>query len=950
MTNHWNDIDNSDYVLVLGGNPAENHPIAFRHVMKAVVDNGAKLLVVDPRFTRTASKADLYAPLRSGTDIAFVNGLINHVIGLGPSGKGKPGYNQDYVLWYSNAGFLLKSDFKGPADQPPPLDGLFSGYSWPGSSPGKYDKASWGYAANADGTGVDIAKDFWDAAGDCKVHGAACPEGWKRSALTLEGPKGLAAWREHLAAAKVLPASAGKTAWEELKRHVRRYTPALVSAVTGCPEKPLKDLWREYADSGAPEKSGVIMYAMGTTQHTVGTQNIRAYSILQTLLGNMGVAGGGIAAMRGESNVQGSTDFGLLFHILPGYMPVPDGTVAGDAKVEGYLNRTTVKKMHAGEVNWWGNRPKYFVSYLANMWNDLGVAADGSNVAYTDPNGVAHKLPANIQEVYERLPKIPGNCSWIALFERMAAGNIKGLLCFGQNPAVSSPNSQVAREGLRKLDWLVVSELWEQETAAFWQVDKQGNPLDAAAMADIKTEVFLLPAAAHLEKDGCVSNSGRWVQFRYKAVEPPGNKFTPDLGARHEIKIVNALYDKIRDKCPDPQVQNLNLGTHWYGTDDPSPDVLQAEINGYARAAYSPKFGETAKNYAPGNLIDSFAYLTSSGASACGNWIESNIFTGAGWTTPPPNHGATVPAGTNKAKSRNNAPGPIKGYAGWSWCWPVNRRIIYNRASVRPRSSDGLKAGQPWDTGHPVLTYECTPTTDGFVTPWKAEKPTTWVANDVIDGGFVKAELGPVKSPLEVGPFIMQNEGHARLFGGFSLTDGPMPEHYEPLENPFAVPDIQGRGANPMGHGQLVNPAAKIWRLAEVGDLNKYPVVCTTYRVTEHWQAGAQTRNLPWLVELAPGVFCEMSRELAATKKIKNGDMVHVMSPRGQVDAFAVVTDRFKPFKVKGKVIHQVGVIWHFGYKGLATGHSGNLLTQHVGCANTGIPEYKAFRCRIVKA
>jgi formate dehydrogenase major subunit len=692
---------------------------------------------------------------------------------------------------------------------------------------------------------------------------------------------------------------------------------------------------------------------MGTTQHTVGSLNIRSYSILQLLCGNMGVAGGGIAAMRGESNVQGSTDFGLLFHILPGYLPVPDATVAGDATIEGYLNRTVVKKAHGGEVNWWGNRAKYLVSYLANMWNDLEISTDARNRAYTDPNGVAHKLPPNIQAIYDRVPKIPGNCSWISLFERMDAGNIKGMLAFGQNPAVSSPNSTIARRALRKLDWLVVSELWETETAAFWQYDIQGDPLKAKEKAAIKTEVFLLPAAAHLEKEGTISNSGRWIQFRYQAdgVEPPGNRHTPGLGARHEIKVVNSLYDKIRERCPDPQVQNLNLGTHWYGTDDPKADVLDGEINGYARAPYSAAFGATTKNYVAGNLIDSFAFLSSTGASACANWIECNMYTGAGWAAaPPPKHGAIVPAGTNKAKARNNTPGPVKGYPGWAWCWPVNRRIIYNRASVRPRTSEGIAAGQPWDPGHPLMTYKCIPTADGFVAPDTKENPAVWSGNDVIDGGFLKAEAGPVKSPIEVGPFIMQNEGHARLFGGFSLTDGPFPEHYEPLENPFGVPNAQGRGTNPVGHGQLVNPAAKIWRLAEVGNLAEYPVVCTTYRVTEHWQAGAQTRNLPWLVELAPDVFCEMSKELAAANDIRNGEWVRLLTPRGKVKCVAVVTDRFKPFTIKDKTVHQVGLIWHFGYKGLATGHSGNLLTQHVGCANTMIPEYKAFRCKLMKA
>jgi formate dehydrogenase major subunit len=300
--------------------------------------------------------------------------------------------------------------------------------------------------------------------------------------------------------------------------------------------------------------------------------------------------------------------------------------------------------------------------------------------------------------------------------------------------------------------------------------------------------------------------------------------------------------------------------------------------------------------------------------------------------------GTLSAGGTNKSKLRVTTPGPIKGYPSWSWCWPVNRRIIYNRASVRPRG------GGAWDTGHPVLSYASTLLPDGFAGPLG-----TWTCNDVIDGGFIVSTAGGVKSPIEIGPYIMNNEGHCRIFGGFSMTDGPLPEHYEPLENPIGVPDIQGRGANPMGHNQQVNPIAKIWRLAEVGTLELFPTVATTYRMSEHWQAGAQTRNLPWLVELCPDVICEMSNELAATQGINNGDRVKVISKRGAVTCYALVTDRFKPFNIGGNTIHQVGVIWHFGYKGLATGHSGNLLTPHVGCANTMIPEYKAFRCRVKK-
>jgi formate dehydrogenase-N alpha subunit len=899
MTQHWNDIGDSDCILVIGGNPAENHPVSMRHVQRAI-DSGAKLISVDPRYTRTSAKAHYYAPMRSGTDIAFINGMINYAIQNNRC-------NQKYVLHYTNAGFLLRNDFARPGDVG--MDGLFSGYSWPGSSPGKYNTASWAYATYNSGpnefTAADVAADFWDSSGDCVVHGASCPGGFSAAAMSLEGSKGLAAYRAHLEAAgliglgSTLPNS-GPTVWESIKAHYARYDVGTVSAITGCPVATLNQVYDEYTKTGQVGKAGTIMYAMGTTQHTVGTQNIRAYASLQLLLGNTGVRGGGINACRGESNVQGSTDHCLLFHILPGYLSQPTATTAGDAyfdrtdsligpaghpnQLPSYIKRITPWAVHnppgTAELNWWQHAKKYVVSLLKCYW---GTQADSLN-----------------DFRYDWVPKLSGNHSHISIFEKMDAGDIKGLLCFGQNPAVGGPNSKLARRALRNLDWLIVSDLWETETAAFWRYNLQGN-LDPAGAASINTEVLVLPAACHIEKDGSVVNSSRWTQFRYQAnsVSPPGD-------ARHEIEMLNEIYDAVRGKVGgvpapghmDEPLYHLCMGTWHYGSTNPSADYLDREINGYTIAT--------------GALLGSFGLLQADGSTSCGNWLYCGSYSGT-----------LAGGGTNKAKNRDNTPGIAATYSNWAWSWPVNRRIIYNGASLVPDSL-GRVTATSWDPTHPLLVWG----------------GSAWTG-DVNDG-----VPGPGRSTR--GVFIMKNDGHGHLHG-FTCVEGPYPEHYEPLENPFGVPDIKGKGPNPMGHGQLVNPIAKIWRPAEIGNVADYPIVGTTYRVTEHWQAGAQTRNLPWLVELVPDVFCEMSKQLAASLGVSNGDRVKVKTPRGKVKCYAVVTDRFKPFTVNGKTVHQIGVIWHFGYKGLATGHSGNILTPHIGDANTMIPEYKAFRCQVVK-
>jgi formate dehydrogenase major subunit len=831
MTNHWNDLQNSDCVFIIGSNAAENHPVSFKWITKAIEENGATLINVDPRFTRSSAKADIYAQMRSGTDIAFIGGMIKWVL---DDMEARPErYNMTYVTEYTNIAFLIDPEFKTAAE----LDGKFSGFT-PGDNPdfGSYDKSTWKWQTDADGIPL---KD-----------------------KTLQDPN---------------------CVFQLLKKQFARYTPDAVCNITGTDKETYLDICATYARTGGIGKSGTIMYAMGTTQHTVGTQNIRSYAILQLLLGNIGVAGGGINALRGESNVQGSTDHCLLFHILPGYLTPPTASQPTlqdhlDAKLAGFA--TSDPK----SASWWLNYPKYLVSLLKSWYGDNATEANDFG--------------------YEWLPKLePGtNYSHISLFEAMAAGTIKGMFAWGQNPAVGGPNSFAERQALHNLEWLVVAELWETETCAFWQ-EPGVDP------ANIQTEVFALPAACSYEKSGSISNSGRWSQWRWKAVDPPGDA-TPDLEIVRELMLkVIELYEAEGGPVADAITKLRWKG--WYDADplprgaDSLADLVSREINGWAEA-------DIEDSYTEGQLMASFGHLRADGSTSSANWLYTQSYTEI--------EGEGVNAGEkNRQKWRDNTdyhPAGIGLYSKWTWCWPINRRIIYNRASVDLN-------GNPWDPDDFVIKWD----------PAANDGNGTWVG-DVPDGGWVPMSMDGTRYP-----FIMKPEGFAHIFGP-GRAEGPFPEHYEPLESPVD---------NPLS-GTQNNPAITVWRpdeIAKPGD--GYDIVCTTYRVTEHWQAGQMTRNLPWLVELMPQMFVEMSEELATELGIATGELVTVESIRGNVQATAIVTKRFKPFTIAGKTIHQIGLPWHWGFTGLCQGDSANRLTPHVGDANTMIPEFKAFLVRVTK-
>jgi formate dehydrogenase major subunit len=830
MTNHWIDIKNADVILVMGSNPAENHPISMKWVMRAQQERGAKLIVVDPRFTRTAAKADVYAAMRSGTDIPFLGGMIKYILDNNL-------YFKEYVANYTNASFLVNPEFRGPGA----LDGVFSGYD---KEKRKYDKKTWSFQMDENG----IPK---------KDH-------------TLQHPN---------------------CVFQLLKKQYSRYTVDKVSSITGTPKEKLLEVYKLYASTGKPNRVGTELYAMGWTQHTIGTQNIRAMTIIQLLLGNVGMAGGGINALRGESNVQGSTDHGLLFHILPGYLSVPTASLTN---LTAYIEKYTPKTKDPRSVNWWSNRNKYIVSYLkaiygpsANQDSDFG---------------------------YIWLPKLDEgmNASWLVLFDQMFKGKFEGFFAWGQNPACSGANAGKVRTALSKLKWMVNVNLFDNETGSFWK----GPGMNAK---DVQTEVFLLPAASSVEKEGSITNSGRLAQWRYKAIEPIGQ-------AMADSEIMNELYIRVRElyrtqggKFPAPIV---NL-TWNYGEKDKNGKIAKIdthavakEINGYNHAdVYDKKATPPKLIGKKGELCATFGNLQADGSTSSGNWIycQSYIM----------KDGKVV---NMMARRGKNDPTKLGLYPEWAWAWPVNRRIIYNRASVDLQ-------GRPWDPKRAVLKWNATKLDA------KTNKPGVW-EGDVPDGP------APPMDDTGKYPFIMKPDGVGSIFGP-GLADGPFPEHYEALECPLEE--------NSMSK-QRINPTMKLFAEKEDAFFScdtRYPFVATTYRVSEHWQTGVLTRHQPWQLEMEPQQFVEMSEELAKEKNIKNGEKVTVSSGRGEIWAIAMVTSRFKPFKVAGTTVHQVGLPWCFGWQYPENGSGGdssNLLTPTAGDANTMIPETKAFMVNVRKA
>ena len=806
MTNHWNDIANSDCVLIMGSNAAENHPISFKWVTKAM-DKGAKLISVDPRFTRTSSKADLYCQIRAGSDIAVLGGLIKYILDNDLIQK-------DYVVSHTNASFLVgeKFDFD---------EGLFSGYKKNGDEAdyaGAYDKSQWAFEKG--------------------------PDGLPMKDPTLKHPR---------------------CVHNLLKKHYSRYDVDKVVSVSGVDKDKLLEFYKLYSATGKPDKAGTIMYAMGWTQHTVGVQYIRTMAMVQLLLGNIGVAGGGVNALRGESNVQGSTDHCLLWHILPGYLATPN------AALDNYQAYVTAKaKPHLEGAKdpmsaaWWQNYPKYMSSFLKALYPE-----------------------ASAEQAYSWLPKaeVGKTYTWLQLFEAMSKKEFTGFFAWGMNPACGGANAGKNRKAMANLDWMVNVNIYDNETASFWR----GPGEDPKK---IKTEVFFLPCAVSIEKEGSITNSGRWMQWRYKGPESRGESKTDGHIMTELYEAIRALYVKDGGAFPEP-IKNLSVDMWKKGREYDAHQVAKL-INGYFLRDVTIK-GTT---YKKGTLVPSFAFLQDDGSTSSGNWLYCNSYTEKG--------NMAARRGKEQTPEQEN----IGLFPNWSWCWPVNRRIIYNRASCD-------NTGKPYAPQKPVVS-------------WNGEK---WIG-DVPDGGW---------APGTKYAFIMKPHGHGHIFGP-GRQDGPFPEHYEPMETPFKAHAFSK---------QLNNPAALRFahEALAVAD-SKYPYVAMTYRVTEHWQTGLMTRHTPWLLETMPQIFVEMSEELAREKGIENGEKVMVESLRGSLWAIAMVTKRMRPLKVMGKTIYQIGLPWCFGWQmphDGSGGDSANLLTPSVGDPNTGIPETKVFVANVRK-
>jgi formate dehydrogenase major subunit len=826
-TTFQQDLANSDCIVIMGSNMAECHPVGFQWVMEAKL-RGATVIHVDPRFTRTSAMADIHVPLRAGSDIAFLGGVVNYILENNR-------WFDEYVKAYTNAPAIISEDYRDTDD----LDGVFSGWD---PERGTYLTDSWQYEGNEAEMPSAGAREV--AHGE--HHGSGGPKtGGKPTHTdpTLQDPR---------------------CVFQLLKRHFARYTPEFVEEMTGVPRHLFLEVAEALCANSGRERTSAFCYAVGWTQHTVGVQYIRTAAIIQLLLGNIGRPGGGIMALRGHSSIQGSTDIPTLYNILPGYVPMPH---AQDESFDQYIED------NAAITGFWGNMRSYAVSLLKAYWGDAATADNEWGFGW--------------------LPRLTGDHSTYQTMLDMLDGQVKGFFVVGENPAVGSANGKLQRLAMAKLDWLVVRDFSEIESAAFWY---DGPEIETGELRaeEIPTEVFFLPAAAHTEKDGSFTNTQRMLQWHHQAVDPPGD-------ARSELWFYFHLGRKIREKLAgstDPRDEPI-LKLAWdYPTHgdiaEPSAEAVLQEINGN---------------------VDSYTELKDDGSTFSGCWIYCGCYAG----------------GVNQAARRK--PGQDQNWVApeWGWAWPANRRLLYNRASADPD-------GKPWSERKRYV--------------WWDDEAGRWTGYDVPD---FEPEKAPSYVPPEGArandalagddPFIMQADGKGWLFAPNGLKDGPMPAHYEPEESPFR---------NPL-YAQQSNPARQQYFRAEnrynpthgAPGADVFPYVMTTYRLTEHHTAGGMSRFVGVLSELQPEFFCEVSPELAAERGLVHGDWATIVSSRTAIEARVLVTDRIAPLTVQGRTLHQVGLPYHWGNRGLSTGDSANDLFPLALDPNVHIQEVKAATCDI---
>ena len=607
MTNHWVDIKNADIVLIMGGNAAEAHPCGFKWVIEAKAHNKARLIVVDPRFTRSASVADVYAPIRTGTDIAFLGGVINYLLAHDK-------IQHEYVKSYTDFTFIVREDFAFE-------EGLYSGYNPEKRS---YDKSTWDYEIG--------------------------PDGYVKADATLSHPR---------------------CVYQLMKTHYARYTPEMVERVCGTPKDKFLQVCDMIGSTSTPTRAMTIMYALGWTQHSIGSQMIRNGAMVQLLLGNIGIAGGGMNALRGHSNIQGLTDLGLMSNLLPGYITLPGEK---EQDYDKYVAARAFKPLRPNQMSYWQNFNKFFVSTMKAWWGD---AASADN-----------------HWGYDYLPKLDKLYDMLQGFELMSHGQMNGYICQGFNPLAAAPNKAKMNMSLAKLKFLVVMDPLATETSEFWRNFGKHNEVDPS---QIQTQVFRLPTSCFAEEDGALTNSSRWLQWHWKGAEPPGE-------ARSDLRIMGEIFARMRalyvaegGAYPDPIVK---LSWPYSNPNSPAPEELAREYSGKALRDLPDPKNPTQLLRKAGEQLAGFGELRDDGSTSSGCWIFC---------------GAWGPTGNLMARRDNADPTGIGQTINWAWAWPANRRVLYNRASCDP-------SGKPFNPARKLIAWNGTAWSGADIPDFKADE------------------------------------------------------------------------------------------------------------------------------------------------------------------------------------------------------------------------------------
>ncbi|OAB88486.1 formate dehydrogenase [Janibacter melonis] len=849
---------NADCIIIQGSNMAECHPVGFQWVSEAKA-RGARVIHVDPRFTRTSAIADTHVPIRAGSDVVLLGALINHVLS-------KDLYFRDYVVAYTNAATLVSDDFRDTED----LDGVFSGYD---PKTGHYDMSTWAYAEREDPAEGESADGEVEGPDGTSEHGST-----KSARAAGDETGGHGAPLEHAKVERDETLQHPRSVFQVLKRHYQRYTPEMVQEVCGIRPEQFHEIADAIVDNSGRERTTCFAYAVGWTQHSLGAQFIRTAAILQLLMGNVGRPGGGIMALRGHASIQGSTDIPTLFNLLPGYLPMP---AAGQHdSYEEYLS-SIASPLQKG---FWTNADAYTASLLKSWWGD----------AATPENDFA----------FDYLPKINGPHGTYQTAMDMLEDKVEGYFLLGQNPAVGSAHGRMQRLAMSHLKWLVVRDLQMIESATFWK-DAPEIATGELRTEDIDTEVFFFPAATHVEKAGTFTQTQRLLQWRHRAVMPPGDcqselEFFYELGVRIRERLAGSTDERDRPL----------LDLTWdYPKDEEGEidgEAVLREINGMHLT------GDKA-----GQPLSTFNEMKADGSTSGGCWIYSGVYAGG------VNHSADRVPGQEQDEVAKD----------WGWAWPMNRRILYNRASADPE-------GRPWSERKKYIW-------------WDAEQGR-WVGKDVPDfpvdrDPSFRPDPG-IGGPAAIAgddPFIMQADGKGWLYAPKGMVDGPLPTHYEAQESPVVNP-LYPQQRNP---GRVIFPRKdNLW--APSGDepgSGVYPFVFTTYRLTEHHTAGGMSRWLPYLSELQPEMFCEVSPALAQERGLTNGDWATIVSARSAIEARVLVTDRMRPLLAGGRTVHQIGLPYHWGVgrDAVVEGDAANDLLGLALDPNVQIQESKVGSCDI---